>query len=315
MARRRSKSSFLEEVLIAPWPMAARAAVAAAVGAWLVPVLFGANVVLRPLAGGVRTFFEIAAAVFALIAFIKWAATQVKNPSLDAVAPAKGAWRPASVAKRDPTDSAAEDAGRTFDRSPGRDAYERRSEPSIRPTSWSLDLLQSLDWKRFEEVAAAYFREMNFRCVTQAFGPDGGIDATLYFRDLPEPVGVVQCKAWGDVRVGVKAVRELLGVMTHARVKRGYFMATGEFSEDAVRFAAVNSITLISGHDLLTAIARMDEASQARLLAVSTEGDYTTPTCASCGGKMVKKTIRDRVAWSCPDFPRCRSRLIYAKGA
>lgn len=177
------------------------------------------------------------------------------------------------------------------------------SPPSSAPVRWSLQLLQSIEWKRFEEVAAAYFREKNFRCVTQAFGADGGIDGTLYFADLPEPVGVFQCKAWRTVPVGVKELRELLGVMTHARVKRGYFLATGRFTDEAIRFAAANPITLIDGPELLTAIARMDDASQARLLAVSTEGDYATPTCASCGENMVRKTIGGRLAWGCRVTP------------
>ena len=188
-----------------------------------------------------------------------------------------------------------------------------RAEPTTvsgKPTAWSLDLLQSLDWKRFEEVVAAYFRESNFRCETISHGPDGGVDARLYFGDQTSPVGVVQCKAWGSRQVGVAPVRELLGVMAHENVKRGYFAATGVFSDEAIRFAAANPIRLISGRDFLAAVAKMDADRSAKLLALSTEGDYTTPTCASCGQKLYRKTFRNGgAAWVCHQYPKCRTMI------
>lgn len=176
---------------------------------------------------------------------------------------------------------------------------------------WSLELLQAIDWKRFEEVVAAYFREKSFRCETTAYGPDGGVDGRLFFRDEPAPVGVVQCKAWGKSRrVGVAQVRELLGVMAHEKVPRGYFAATGGFTDDAITFAKSNPIMLITGNDFLTAIAKMEPQKSARLLAVSTEGDFTTPSCPSCGEKLYRKTFATgNDAWVCRRYPKCRTRI------
>ena len=204
---------------------------------------------------------------------------------------------------------------------PPRTAYPRAAddaagslgrEPDMpsRPTAWSLPLLQSIEWKRFEEVVAAYFRAKNFRCDTVAHGPDGGVDGRLYFGDLPAPVGIVQCKAWGNRPVGVAPVRELRGVMAHEKVDRGYFCATGDFSPEAIAFAASNPIRLITGPDLLDAIAQMPVAAQRDLLALCTTGDYTTPTCASCGIKLFERTIGGKAAWGCRNYPRCKTKIF-----
>ena len=98
--------------------------------------------------------------------------------------------------------------------------------------------------------------------------------------------------------------------MAHEKVDRGYFCATGEFSQEAIAFAASNPIKLISGRDLLEAIAQMPEQIRRDLLAVSTTGDYTTPTCASCGIKLVERTISGRAAWGCLNYPRCRMKIF-----
>ncbi len=115
--------------------------------------------------------------------------------------------------------------------------------------------------------------------------------------------------------VGVGPVRELLGVMAHEKVSRGYFAATGKFSDDATSFAEANSIMLISGVDFLTAIARMDSERSARLLEISTEGDYTVPSCPSCGRKLYRRTFKTGTAvWVCKAYPACKTR-IWAKAA
>lgn len=127
---------------------------------------------------------------------------------------------------------------------------------------------------------------------------------------MPTPVAIVQCKAWGDRQVGVSPVRELLGVMAHEKVSRGYFCATGNFSKDAIAFAASNPIRLITGRALLDAIAQMPLQAQRDLLAVSTAGDYTTPTCPSCGIKLVERIIGGKAAWGCRNYPRCRTKIF-----
>ena len=174
-----------------------------------------------------------------------------------------------------------------------------------KPSEWSIELLRQIEWKRVEELTAAYFREKTFRTETIQAGADGGIDVKLFVQGKTDPFAVVQCKAWNAKSVGVAPVRELLGVMVHEKVAKGIFVTTGDYTPDAVAFAKTNPINLITGEMLAKGIQALSDDAQARLLAVATEGDYTTPTCPSCGIKMVRRSSDRGEFWGCRNYPRC----------
>ena len=180
------------------------------------------------------------------------------------------------------------------------------------PTSaWSLALLRALEWKRFEELCAGYFRVLGFRTRLAAPGPDGGVDIHLVAEGSDTPGVLVQCKAWSTYDIGVKAIRELFGVMAANQVAEGVFVTTGRFTQPARDFALGKEIILIDGADLLAKIAALREDQQAQLLRLATEGDFTRPTCPSCGIKMVRRIARASgdPFWGCENFPGCRTTL------
>ena len=192
----------------------------------------------------------------------------------------------------------------------GEDTYAIWRAPSVTqiPDRWSLDLLLSIDWRRFEEVCAEYFRLCGFHATTQSHGPDGGIDVKLYApKGHSKLVNIVQCKKWGKP-VGPKALRELLGVMTASKLSRGIFVTSSVFNDEAARFATENRIHLLDGRHFMSKILERSSEDQARLLKVATEGDYLTPSCPSCGIKLLKRERKkDKVVfWGCANFPRCR---------
>jgi restriction system protein len=177
---------------------------------------------------------------------------------------------------------------------------------SVAPTEWSMDVLRRMEWKRFELVAAAYYRSLGFRTETIRCGADGGIDIKLFRGDLPDAASIVQCKAWTSRPVGVKPVRELLGVMTSEKVKTGVFLTTGSYTDEAIRFAEGNKLALVNGEQFLAKIQALPSTAAAELLGVATEGDWTTPSCPSCGVKMVLRGGGAKPFWGCANFPRCR---------
>jgi len=180
-----------------------------------------------------------------------------------------------------------------------------------RPTAWGLELIRNLEWKRFEDVCQQFYEMKGIRSETTSLGADGGIDIRLYQDDSGQPTSIVQCKAWGERFVGVKPVRELLGVMTHEKIEKAFFMTSGTYSDEAKVVAGANRITLIDGPMLLMMIQRLPAEKQEALLAFATSGDYTTPTCSNCGVKM--KSVAGKSGrpdfWGCPNFPRCRQKL------
>lgn len=153
-------------------------------------------------------------------------------------------------------------------------------------------------------------REKGIRAETTRLGADGGIDIHL-FQDDADPTratSIVQCKAWSK-QVGVKEVRELRGVMAHEKVEKAFFMAPNGYTDDARAFATENRITLLDGKLFLAMLQRLPEDASKRLLEFATAGDWTTPTCPSCGGKMVARDSKRGAFWGCAAYPRCHAKL------
>ena len=188
---------------------------------------------------------------------------------------------------------------------------EDNGKISSPPTELTLELLHEIEWKRFEELCAAYFSSAGFDSQTQSHGADGGIDIRLYGKGKPDQVmNIVQCKAWAKP-VGIKPMRELLGVIVASKAPRGTFVSLSGFHPDAEAFARTNRIFPMDGNALLEGMLKRPAQEQLHLLNVATEGEYMTPTCASCGVKMVqRKRKADQSAfWGCVNYPRCKTVL------
>ncbi|NOT17807.1 MAG: hypothetical protein HOP20_07060 [Sulfuriferula sp.] len=175
-----------------------------------------------------------------------------------------------------------------------------------KPDTWSLALLKQIEWKRFEELCAAYFRELGLRAETIKCGADGGVDVKLFRGDASEPHSILQCKAWNSRYVGVKPVRELFGVMAHQKIRSGIFLTTSTYTEDALTFAKEHPIFLIDGEKFFNMIGKLSHEAQQKLLAVATEGDYLVPSCPSCGIKMIERKGPKSRFWGCSNYPKCK---------
>lgn len=179
-----------------------------------------------------------------------------------------------------------------------------------KPAEWTIELLRDLEWKRFEDVCQKFYALKGIRSETTSLGADGGVDIRLYQDDSGKPTSIVQCKAWGRY-VGVKPIRELLGVMAHEKIEKAFFMTSSHFTDEAKAFAKTNRITLIDGAMLVAMIKRLSDAQRQALLAFATEGDFTTPTCSSCGIKMRRVPGKGGKPdfWGCQNYPRCRQMI------
>jgi len=176
---------------------------------------------------------------------------------------------------------------------------------------WSLDLIRSVEWKRFEELCDNYFKTKGWTTKPANFGPDGGVDIFLYGRDASKPLGIVQCKAWGSAVVSVKEIRELFGIMTDIGSTLGIFITTSAYSEDAKRFASDKHIKLMDADHLLELIRALPEEQRQALLTTTTAGDYRTPSCPTCGVKLVWRVAQKgrhagQPFWGCKNYPRCK---------
>lgn len=183
--------------------------------------------------------------------------------------------------------------------------------PEISTDDFSLELLLALSWNRFEALCGAYFAAHGFRTEQRSHGADGGIDISLYFKDIPIPVKLIQCKGWRRRRVDVEQIRSLLGVMTREGVKDGVFVTMSSFTRPAMAEAAIARIMTIDGMEMVNRLRTLDGSRKAALLQIATEGQYWRPNCARCGGLMNPVTNVKRPFWGCSNYGRlkCRSKI------
>jgi Restriction endonuclease len=175
--------------------------------------------------------------------------------------------------------------------------------------SFSQELLDALEWRRFEQLVTWYFQKTGFEARRSRVGADGGVDIHVFNRGVDRPFAYVQCKAWYAYKVGVKPIRELFGVMAADRISTGYFITTGGFSAEAHDFAKGRDMKLITGGYLLEKLNSLPESDRSDILQHVTAGDYRTPTCPRCDVKMVRRTGSDGDFWGCPNYsrrPSCR---------
>jgi restriction system protein len=182
-----------------------------------------------------------------------------------------------------------------------RDSFARSEVDTRR---WTPELLKQLEWRRFEELCAAYFEALGFRADLAG----GGAAINLYEQGSASASILVQCRPWNAYRVGIKPVRELRRAMASGNVGEGVLVTSGKFTLEARDFADAQRISLIDGDELLGKIGALVPEKALALLKLATQGDFLTPTCPSCGIKMIprKSTAHGRTYWGCRNYPGCK---------
>ena len=174
---------------------------------------------------------------------------------------------------------------------------------------------RSISWHEFEELICECYRRSGYRVTeTGGGGADGGVDLVL--RKNGEHL-LVQCKNWRYDRVGVKVVRELLGVVAAEGATGGIVVSSGTFSQEARDFARGKPLELIEG----TVLAKMVEDVKRNPSYPSSSpgpGDSQPKVnaCPLCGSAMVLKTARKGPNaggkfWSCSTYPECSGAKPY----
>lgn len=196
---------------------------------------------------------------------------------------------------------------------------QKRERREILDKTRDLDNLRALSWQEFELFVGEYFRRRGF-AVEERGGasPDGGVDLVL--RQAGRTI-LVQCKHWRVYKVGVRYIRELLGVMSHYGADGGVFVTSGVYTAEARQFASENRIQLLDGDDLIRILrplqdaeksARADSADRSNTSGVPPiRPADSVPSCPLCGSPMVLRTARSgpnsgSQFYGCKRYPACR---------
>ena len=196
-----------------------------------------------------------------------------------------------------PAFASTESRGRKLKESLSESMGADRQSEAARPSEWSLELLQTIEWKRFEELCAEIYKLRGFRAETQPMGQEEGVDIRLYRERSPRPEAFVLCRSRAPV--GVRQIDDFIEVLVQNRIKRGIFITVNGYTMEAERFARDYPITLITGEGMMADIAHMPEEARKRLLQFATRGDYVSPTCPNCGEKMLRKAGGEGEFWEC----------------
>jgi restriction system protein len=305
MSRRTRKNSGLNQLIVAPWQTSAVIAfMLLTIIHYGFPFWAGDNPIRHAITAAIRPFALFGVALLALIALINFIRAHItsSSPKNPFTSPSEQI-RSAQIRNTPSFEYNADDNVLNM---PEVSSEQFHSKPD----AWSLDLLRQVEWKRFEELCAAYFCEMGLRAETIRCGADGGVDVKLFRGDAPDPDSILQCKAWNSRYVGVKPVRELFGVMAHQKVRRGIFLTTSIYTKEALAFAKDNPIFLIDGEKFFSMISKLSSEAQKRLLDIATEGEYLVPSCPSCGIKMVERKGPKINFWGCQNYPKCRLTFV-----
>jgi restriction system protein len=184
-----------------------------------------------------------------------------------------------------------------------------------------LDSIRELSWQEFERLVCEAYRRKGYLAETVgSASSDGGVDIRLTGHG--ETV-LVQAKHWRVYRVGVRVVRELLGVVSSAHADRGIVVTSGGFTKDAQRFAMdSHKIELMDGQQLAALVSGVQSgavSSPSRKPEPAPIASATSsPTCPSCGTTMVRRTARrgpqaGSAFWGCPKYPACRGTRAVAR--
>jgi hypothetical protein len=169
-----------------------------------------------------------------------------------------------------------------------------------------LEQLRSIDWFQFEKLVALAYRKLGY-IVTRRGGanPDGGIDLVI---EKDGQVSAVQCKQWKTWNVGVKAVREFLGALTHADIQRGIFITLRGYTGDAKQLAEEHGIEIVNEVGLAQMLEETDAVFDPETLDILSD---TRKFCPKCESEMVLRTATKGPGagsqfWGCSAYPRCR---------
>lgn len=226
-----------------------------------------------------------------------------RNPAVEIVRVALGVlWLPFAWAAAAP--AAALRRYRASSAQPRQSAERARFDTR----KWTFELLKHLEWRRFEELCAAYYEALGFRARLEHSRAGGGVDISLYAEASESACVIVHCKAWDAYRVGINPLRELRRAMAGARIRKGVLITSGRFTREAAAFAAEEDIQLIDGAGLLGRLAELEPEKSLALLKFTTQGDFLTPTCPCCSIKMISRdsTKGGRKFWGCLNYPRCK---------
>ena len=117
-----------------------------------------------------------------------------------------------------------------------------------------LSKLKQVDPVKFEQIVLKLMEKMNYGVGSMTpKSHDGGIDGIINEDELGLEKIYLQAKRYSDNKVNEKEMVYFIGALTRAKVQKGVFITTSEYSDKAIRAAKESGnlrIKLVNGEEL-----------------------------------------------------------------
>jgi hypothetical protein len=161
--------------------------------------------------------------------------------------------------------------------------------------------IRKIDWFQFEKLMELAYSGIGTVTRKGGANPDGGIDLVL---DQRGELTGIQCKHWKSWNVGVRVVREMIGALADAGMKKGIIVSLQSFTQDAIDLAARHNIELVGEQGVIGLLKYLDQTEVQRLLT------DTRKYCPRCESEMTIRTASKGTRagsqfWGCLGYPGC----------
>ncbi len=132
----------------------------------------------------------------------------------------------------------------------------KRRKSKERLKRLTLEKLKCMDAKGFEHVVADILRAMGYKDV-KVVGGSGDLAVDITARHGRDKV-VVQCKRYTSKKVTSPEMQMFIGMMlTEYNARKGIYVTTSSFTQDAIELARRHGIELWDGNTLAEMVSRL----------------------------------------------------------
>jgi restriction system protein len=130
-------------------------------------------------------------------------------------------------------------------------AWRQLRQPSRARVADTLEAVRAMSWGDFSGALEEAFRRDGY-AVSRLAGPAADLELARGGR-----TSLVACKRWKVARTGVEPLRELDEAKRARDAHEGIYVATGEVTDGALKFAREKGIRVVHGAELAKLLPRV----------------------------------------------------------
>jgi restriction system protein len=129
--------------------------------------------------------------------------------------------------------------------------WKQLRAPSAKRVAGTLEAVRAMQWGDFSSVLEEAFRRDGYK-VSRLSGANADFEMTKDGR-----VSLVSCKRWKVARTGIEPLRELYAAKRGRAAQECIYVATGDITDNARKFAIENNIRIAQGAELARLLGRL----------------------------------------------------------